>query len=199
MAQAEQWEQELTLSGLAKATRFFETELRMREAEQLVKNSLAKFYQSTSEHEDLTQAVAAAKTKLVILFQSRRSAYVPEMPEDTHSKACQRLKDLTDCCAEAELSKDAAEEEYRRTLAELQRILSHNSKFLPYFVAKWEHEAQVLQQIDTMTGLQSRIAELLTHTGGPGCGEPRSALLMSGREAQERIFRSVTLPADCLA
>jgi len=194
LIEAERWEKELTLTGLAKATPFFETELSVREAEQRVKDSAARYYQATSDHEDLTQAVVAAKTKVMVILQTRRKEYVPEMPEDTHDKACSTLKEITDRCAEAQLRADEAEFQYKETLAALQRMQkTRNAKFLPYFIAKWEHEARVLQQIDTMAASQARIAEILTATG-MSIDEPGASLSASEHRAQDRAVRSMTLP-----
>lgn len=174
MAQAVLWDNELTLPQLAKATPVYEAEEGM--ARRRVQQSAVAHDRALSDYEDLLQAVVAAKSKLQCLVNTRRQEDRPELPENVFPEACTNLKELTDRAAEAQLQCDVTAAQYNEVVAELQRSQNENARFLPYFIAKWEHEAKIIVEMAQIDALRTRLESAVRRVCNDVCAPKTSPL-----------------------
>merc|ERR1712232_1000345 len=106
------------------------------------------------------------------------------MPQNMHTDACLNLKAQSDRAAAAELQRDSARAESQQAKVDLEQAeevfdqlrqraigsrtpsaFSSLTKCQPYFEAKWQHEAKILDEINEMTALRQRLADLVERTG----------------------------------
>jgi hypothetical protein len=178
--EAERWEVDLTLPQIIKAAPFYEAEHRVCILQRRVDAARSCYQQHFSDHEDLTQAVGAVKSKLRILVQM--DGGLPPSLEAVHEETCSRLKELSDRFASKEIELDSARsqlEDLTSTFQSAQNVLAHEksvhqdssentlARCQLYFDAKWQHEEQIVAQNEVITALCERRGALLEQIGVP--------------------------------